>query len=187
MRIVRSSPSSLERLLSRYEARELTYSERGGTFGSPPPGYHHVERRTRLGRGSAVCERVADAVLGWGLQRGAGLPLAVTEPRVVVGATAVMCAGPGPFGIVAPCRVVQVLDEPGRRGFAYGTLPDHPERGEEAFVVERGADDEVWLTITAFSRPNGRLSTLGHPVGRRVQDLVLARYVRAARRLAAAG
>ena len=27
----------------------------------------------------------------------------------------------------APCRVVYVVDEPDRRGFAYGTLPGHPE------------------------------------------------------------
>jgi uncharacterized protein (UPF0548 family) len=35
----------------------------------------------------------------------------------------------GPIRV--PCRVVYVLDEPERRGFAYGTLPGHPESGEE--------------------------------------------------------
>ena len=34
----------------------------------------------------------------------------------------------------APCRVVYVIDEPDIRGFAYGTLPGHPESGEERFV-----------------------------------------------------
>ena len=43
-------------------------------------------------------------------------------------------------------------DEPQSAGFGYGTLPGHPERGEEAFEVEMGADGRVFLTITAFSR-----------------------------------
>ncbi|MCK9899131.1 DUF1990 domain-containing protein [Frankia sp. Cpl3] len=31
-------------------------------------------------------------------------------------------------------------------------MPDHPEVGEEAFVVERDAAGAVWLAVTAFSR-----------------------------------
>ncbi|MGN6324645.1 DUF1990 family protein [Pseudolysinimonas sp.] len=78
-----------------------------------------------------------------------------------------------------PARVVYVVDEPGRRGFAYGTLPGHPERGEEAFIVERLADDSVWLVIRAFSRPAGLLVWLGAPVARLLQAIYTARYERA--------
>jgi hypothetical protein len=38
------------------------------------------------------------------------------------------------------CRIVYVVDEQGpvqRFGFAYGTLPDHAESGEERFTVSR--------------------------------------------------
>ena len=38
-----------------------------------------------------------------------------------------------------------------RYGFAYGTLPGHPERSEESFVIEWHERDEVRLTITVFS------------------------------------
>ena len=41
-------------------------------------------------------------------------------------------------------RVVFVIDEPGRFGFAYGTLPRHVESGEERFLVERDAAGEVY-------------------------------------------
>ncbi len=82
-----------------------------------------------------------------------------------------------PFRI--PARVVYVVDEPARRGFAYGTLPGHPERGEEAFVVERLADDSVWLVIRAFSRPAGPLTWLGYPIARLLQAVYTARYQRA--------
>ncbi|MEX5637418.1 DUF1990 family protein [Parafrankia sp. FMc2] len=62
-----------------------------------------------------------------------------------------------------------------------GALPDHPEVGEEAFVVERDADDAVWLGITAFSRPNGFLPGLAGPVGRRAQTMLTTRYARVVR------
>ncbi|GHH40792.1 uncharacterized protein (UPF0548 family) [Streptomyces candidus] len=46
------------------------------------------------------------------------------------------------------------MDEERRAGFGYGTLPGHPECGEEVFLVETDqADGSVWLTVRAFSRP----------------------------------
>ena len=52
------------------------------------------------------------------------------------------------------CRIVYVIDEQGsseRYGFAYGTLPDHMERGEERFTVEFDTDDQtVWYDLYAF-------------------------------------
>ena len=80
-----------------------------------------------------------------------------------------------------PARVVYVIDEPDRKGFAYGTLPGHPERGEEAFVVERRADDSVWLIIRAFSRPSSALFWAAYPALRMMQAIFTARYERALR------
>ena len=52
-------------------------------------------------------------------------------------------------------------------GFAYGTLPAHPERGEERFLVEwNRADDSVWYDLLAFSRPGHWLARLGYPYAR---------------------
>lgn len=78
-----------------------------------------------------------------------------------------------------PARVVYVIDEPDRKGFAYGTLPGHPERGEEAFVVERRADDSVWLVIRAFSRPANAVFWMAYPALRLMQAIFTARYERA--------
>jgi Domain of unknown function (DUF1990) len=59
-----------------------------------------------------------------------------------------------PFlALVAPCRIVSVVDEVTRWGFAYGTLPGHPEQGEEVFVVSIAPDETVRFEIVAFSRP----------------------------------
>jgi uncharacterized protein (UPF0548 family) len=78
-----------------------------------------------------------------------------------------------------PARVVYVIDEPDRKGFAYGTLPGHPERGEEAFVVERRSDDSVWLVIRAFSRPSNAFFWATYPALRMMQAVFTARYERA--------
>jgi uncharacterized protein (UPF0548 family) len=79
--------------------------------------------------------------------------------------------------MTAPCRVVYVIDEPDRWGFAYGTLPGHHESGEEAFVLHRTDDGRSVLSITAFSRPATALAKLAGPFGRGAQSLITNRYL----------
>lgn len=83
------------------------------------------------------------------------------------------------LGIKFPVRVIYVVDEPRRRGFAYGTLPGHPEDGEEAWVIEHRDDDSVWITVRAFSRPANGWWWLVNPVLRIVQEYYTRRYLRA--------
>ena len=62
------------------------------------------------------------------------------------------------------CRVVYRIENNGpvhRRGFAYGTLPEHGACGEERFVIERREDGPVFYDHYAFSRPNHPLAP--HP------------------------
>jgi uncharacterized protein (UPF0548 family) len=158
---------------------DLTYPEHGATRATLPPGYHHLERRARLGTGRAVFERSAAALMSWEMQRAAGLKVtAEGYPRP--GERVVSRIAPG---LSAPCRVVYVIDEPDRRGFAYGTLPGHPESGEEAFIVDIDDADDVWFTVRAFTRPATLLARMSGPFGRAVQQLMARRYIKAMRRL----
>lgn len=86
---------------------------------------------------------------------------------------------------VAACRIVYVIDEPGTFGFGYGTLPAHPEQGEEAFTVHRDQHGDVSFVITAFSRPRHPLARLGGPLTRRIQVATTERYLYALKALAA--
>jgi uncharacterized protein (UPF0548 family) len=79
--------------------------------------------------------------------------------------------------VTAPCRIVYVTDDKDSFGFAYGTLPGHPDRGEEAFHVRRGTDGEVRFDIVAFSRPADVLVRLVAPVARLVQKHVTNDYL----------
>jgi len=77
----------------------------------------------------------------------------------------ILSLGIGSLRLPAPCRVVCAVDEPWRRGFAYGTLAGHPESGEEALMIEHHHDDMVSFRITAFSRPATRLAKIAGPLG----------------------
>jgi len=90
----------------------------------------------------------------------------------------------GSLRLRAPCRVVYVVDEPRRRGFAYGTLAGHQESGEEAFMIEHHDDDSVSFKVTAFSRPATRLAKIAGPLGAVVQRRITARYLRSLGKIA---
>lgn len=153
----------------------LTYPEVGATAGALPTGYHHVHASARIGHGRERFSRAAEAVMGWGMQRGVGMRVQATTEVAAVGTDLLARLGPIPV----PCRVVYVLDEPDRRGFAYGTLPGHPESGEELFSVRYDpADDAVYAEVAAFSRPATWWSTLGGPVTRLAQRVATRRYLK---------
>jgi uncharacterized protein (UPF0548 family) len=164
----------------------LTYPEVGRTReGDLPAGYDHVERSHVVGAGRADFDRAAAAVFRWAAQRGAGLRVQADGPASTPGTVVLMTAGLRRLGLDIPCRVVWVVDEPDRRGFGYGTLPGHPESGEESFVVALQPGGEVVYTLRAFSRLSTPLARLGGPVAHRVQTLALNRYVAAISRAAA--
>lgn len=154
----------------------LTYSEIGETAGPLPAGYQHLHASRQLGTGRARFEEAAKQLMQFGIQRGIGLPVQTSAEDVAVGVN--IATHLWPFW--ALCRVVYVIDEPDRRGFAYGTLRGHPETGEEAFVVRHEAGtDAVVLEITAFSRPSYWWIKLGNPFARLAQRVVTRRYLRA--------
>jgi uncharacterized protein (UPF0548 family) len=160
----------------------FTYPEVGATREGPlPGGYHHVVRDEVVGAGRGAFDRAAAAVFGWRAQRAAGLRVLASGPASLPGTVVLMTAGLRRLGLDIPCRVVWVVDEPDRRGFGYGTLPGHPESGEESFVVSLRPDGEVRYGLRAFSRLATPLSRLGGPVSSRVQSLALDRYVGAVR------
>ena len=162
--------------LSDLAARPLTYTEVGATAGPLPAGYHHVQKSAAIGRGRRRFEEAAEKGMRWGMLRGAGLRVEATSEVAAVGSEVIVHLGP----VRAPCRVVYVVDEPDRRGFAYGTLPGHAESGEERFVVRYDpATDEVCAEVEVFSRHATWWSKLGSPVTSVIQQVVTDRYLRA--------
>ena len=98
-----------------------------------------------------------------------------------------MTLGSPLIALAVPCRIVTVVDRQTRWGFAYGTLPGHPEQGEEAFIVSMAADQSVRFEIEAFSRPGDPLVKLSGPIGRAMQKGATAGYFRSLQRYVDAG
>lgn len=174
--MTRHLPDEVRRAL---DAR-LSYSEVGATLAdSMPGGYRHSERRVRVGKGREAFERAADAVMAWQIHRGAGLTVLASDEQAECDEVAVVRLTIGPVHIDGPNRVVAVLDEPNRRGFAYGTLHGHPERGEQAFIVDIDDQEVVTFTVRSFTKRASLLALAGGPLNARIQDRIAERYLMA--------
>ncbi|WP_405372823.1 MULTISPECIES: DUF1990 family protein [unclassified Microbacterium] len=87
----------------------------------------------------------------------------------------------------AELRVIYVIDEPRRVGFALGTVEGSVVSGEESFVLEWREDDEVWFTVRAFDRPTGVLYRVFRPLVKRRRRELFQGYLRAISPLYATG
>lgn len=162
----------VRRFIASQKDLPFSYSQVGATQTTPPAGYNIDHNRIRLGEGRETFMRASDALskwrhfeLGWASVLPHGSPLQ-TGTTVAVQAHIFGCWS------LNACRIVYTINEDGpvkRFGFAYGTLPNHAERGEERFVIEFLADNSVWYDIYAFSRPQQTIVKLGLPVARRLQ------------------
>ena len=187
-RLGRLNEAARAEALAASAAADVTYGPVGVTLGDDPrlAGRRTDRYEAELGRGTEVFARAVAGLRAWAAHRGAGVRVEPPDAPLTEGTTVVLVIRFGPASVVAACRVVAVVDEPERFGFAYGTLPLHPESGEEAFLVERGADDVVRFRVVAASRPASLLARLGAPVSRLVQRRVTRGYVEGLRRAAAA-
>ncbi|MFL6075479.1 MAG: DUF1990 family protein [Mycobacteriales bacterium] len=166
-------------VMERLGRLELSYPEVGATAGTLPAGYRHLLRRRVIGVGPEPFAAAGEVLMAWRMHQRCGLRPAVSAERAEPGAVVVLRMGFGPVAVTAPCRVVAVVEEPSRVGFTYGTLPGHPERGEEAFLIEHHDSGVVTATVVAFSRPASTLARLGGPLARLIQTRTADRYLRA--------
>ena len=161
--------SDIQRFLRSQAELGYTYADTGATAAIPPADYVVDHTRVRLGTGSEMFQRAKRSLAGWkqfdlGWLKAAPIDTPIRAGEVVAVAARVL----GIWSLNA-ARIVYVVNEPRRFGFAYGTLPGHVEQGEERFLVERTDDDTVWYDILAFSRPRHILTKIGYPFVRRLQ------------------
>lgn len=160
----------------REQTTELTYPEVGATDGTLPSDYHHLQESRRLGQGRAVFEDAANRLLSWGMHERAGVRKVAGPDKAQAGADVAFSW----FRLTFECRVLAVVDEPNRQGFTYGTLPRHPECGEERFLVTYDQEtQQVDASITAFSKPANRWVWLAGPLARLGQRHMTRRYLEA--------
>ena len=183
LRVRQPSDAALAEALLRFSRLEPTYPDLGASLGETlPPGYHHGRSSIALGRGAEVWDAARAAVDQWRAHTGAGVRVFPADAPPEAGATVALSVRLGPVVDVFGCRIVQVVDEPDRHGFAYGTLPGHPERGEESFILDRTEDGAVTFTVTVFAQGAQLITRLAQPLTNAVSSRYIDRYLRSLRR-----
>jgi len=174
IRIRRSSTADLERILAGCDDDDLTYEPVGVSLGPSQPS--RLTRRVwSVDLPDVSFDRAVSAIQGWKVHRGAGLDV-LTDGAIAVGTNVAMCA-PLPVGYLeVTCRIVSVVDEPGRYGFAYGTLSVHPEQGEESFVITRRSSGTTF-DVVGVSRPVHPIARVVPFLGGILQDRAVRRYL----------
>ena len=166
------SAELIKQFISSQRDLPFTYSQVGATNTKPPSGFNVDHNRLRLGEGKPTYDRAVAALRRWKQFDLGWVRIAPANTPVETGA--VVAVEANTFGIwtLNACRVVYLIEDEGaikKFGFAYGTLPNHAECGEERFTVEWHPDNSVWYDIYAFSRPQRPLARLGFPVARMMQ------------------
>ena len=148
----------------------FTYNEVGATNKIlPMAGYNIDHNRIQIGTGEATFNCGVEALKNWRHFELGWVTIAPRGVAVEKGATVAIKARAFGTWSLSASRIVYTMDDSRRFGFAYGTLPDHVELGEERFLIEWRPDDTVWYDILAFSRPRHPLVRLNKPLARRLQ------------------
>jgi uncharacterized protein (UPF0548 family) len=164
--------NSIAAFIRNQQGQRFSYAEVGHSRGQPPVGYTVDHNRIKLGYGPDTFERAKSAIHQWKMFDFPWVSLCWPEYPIETGVSVAVLVSHLGFWSVNACRIVYVIEEqesPKRLGFAYGTLPEHGEIGEERFSVEFHPDDQsVWYDLLAFSRP-GTLARLAYPFTRSLQ------------------
>lgn len=172
--LTKPANETIRRFLETQKDKAFSYAEVGASMsGSPPAGYNADHNRIRIGSGPDDFQAAINAVKSWKMFDMPWVELCWPDTQIEVGSTVAILVRHFGLWSLNAARIVYVIEESGdidRFGFAYGTLTEHAECGEECFSVEFHHDTgEVWYDLFAFSKPNHVLARLGYPLSRRLQ------------------
>lgn len=132
--------------------------------------------RFKIGTGEECFRKAVGALKQWKHLELEWVTLCFPDTPIEVGSTIAHLSFQMGFWVISFCRIVHVIDEWSedgrvtRFGFAYGTLKEHLEKGEEQFMVEwNHEDDSVYYDILAISKPQHLLAQVGYPIARYFQ------------------
>jgi uncharacterized protein (UPF0548 family) len=161
----------VERFLAASRELPLTYdpiglARRGGA------GFDVDEAITIVGSGEAAFVRAATALVEWRHFELGWVELFPKRAPIAPGSVVAVSVRHLGFWSLNGCRVVYSVGVQGDStfGFAYGTLANHAESGEEIFQVSFRPDTgDVSYLIRAVSKPRAALAKVGYPWARSLQ------------------
>ncbi len=168
----RPSDEAIERFLRESQGLPLSYAPIG--IVSDEARRPALDAATSvIGRGRTDFERARAALLAW---KQFDIGWVETFPRnapVAIGTVVAVLIRHLGFWSLNGCRIVYSIGRPDGDtwfGFAYGTLTNHAESGEELFeVFVEPTTQNVVYRIHATSWPQATLARIGQPIVRALQ------------------
>jgi uncharacterized protein (UPF0548 family) len=140
------------------DAQIRRFLEGGASRCGAPPGYPVNHRRGRLGAGLETYARPVEAIRGWKMYETRWTKLCSPDVPIAKGTVVGVLGRHVGIWSLNACRVAYTIEEEAPLlkycEFAFGTLAEPVEQGEECFPVEwRAADDTVFYEVFAFASP----------------------------------
>jgi uncharacterized protein (UPF0548 family) len=167
----RPSPEDIDRFLDASRKLPLSYAP-VGLARTGAPGFRVDEEIVAVGTGDAAFARATAALTEWRHFDLGWVQLHPPRAHITDGTVVAVAIRHFGFWSLNGCRVVYSTSDPRQStfGFAYGTLTNHAECGEEIFEVRLDpGTGEVTYRIRAVSRPRAPLARLGYPLTRMLQ------------------
>lgn len=170
--------ASVREYLAAQQDQPFSYDPVGLTRGDPPRrrGWNIDRHRVLLGTGERTFTAACAALQAWRMFPGEMARVYWPTAPLEIGQTVAVrfWAAPLRMWMLFPARIVFTIDNEQesprgrihRFGFAYGTLPNHAERGEERFLIEWHDDGSIWYDLLAVSQPAHWLARVGYPYAR---------------------
>lgn len=151
----------------------LPFSYQLGVLDRPSDDFTIDEAVGILGRGAETFERAKVALANWRHFDLGWVELFPPDAPIVANTVVVVLIRHLRLWSLNGCRLLKTTgDRDGgtKFGFAYGTLTNHAEMGEELFEVEMNPQTgDVTYRIRAASKPRAFLARVGYPVTRSLQ------------------
>jgi uncharacterized protein (UPF0548 family) len=168
----RPSPDTIDRFLRDSLELPTSYGPIGILDAAPARG-NLDEAIVEIGRGASDFERARAALMAWKQFDMGWVETFPPQAPIAAGTVVAVLVRHLGFWSLNGCRVVYLVGAAGdatRFGYAYGTLTNHAEAGEELFEVFLDPrTDAVMYRIRAVSWPRATLARLGQPIVRVLQ------------------
>ena len=162
----------IEEFIKDSQSLPLSYAQVG--LANHSPSHFRIDEAFGvIGRGNAAFEQAKLALREWRHFELGWVELFPENASIEAGTTVAVLIHHFGLWSLNGCRVVYELgDRPDDTsfGFAYGTLTNHAEMGEEIFQVSISQEsEEVSYSIRAASKPRAALARIGYPITRMLQ------------------
>lgn len=160
-------PATITSFLKGQASQPFTYKDVGASRTDIKiKGFDNDHTSMIIGQGEPTWEKAKEVLNNWNHFPFKWTKIEPAEEGIFVGNNVSVLFKLFGIWFINSARIVYIIEEENKYGFAYGTLPGHIEKGEEIFYIDRDETGVISYHIKAFSRPNNLLVWLGYPVAR---------------------